>query len=397
MFAAASQNDRKPARLQSIDTMQLDLWSPPTTYFSIESNARSVMDRPAIERILSHAPIEWLMEDSNPSIRFLTLRDVLCVREGDPRLRLARDAIRSSSVVSRILSKQAGDGHWGNLNSPYSPKYKASYWQMIVLGLLHADGSDERIKRGIEHIFRFQQRSGAFSAETMEQHRARYESHLRKGKIMPPFEEWSAGLVREQEISCLTGNMISALARLSYGDDSRVKRAVRWLVEVQNEDGGWKCPYWRAHFRDKHACFHGTICVLEGFSELKPEAITRSVENAIDRGVEFMLMHRLFKADHHGYAVINEDWKTLRFPWFAGHNILRGLDVVTKLGFTEDERLTDALDVLLGKMRPDFRWVLERGNTGRMLANLEKEGGPSKWITLTALRVLRRISRQWEC
>jgi len=354
-----------------------------------------VMQRTAIERILARAPIDWLLEDTNPSVRFLTLRDVLCVEDDDPRLRSARDAIRSSPPVNRILSKQEGDGYWGDPNSPYLPKYKASYWQIIVLGLLHADGSDDRIRRSIEHVFRFQQKSGAFSAETREQHLARYESQLRRKKIMPSFEEWSAKLVREQEISCLTGNMISSLARLGLGADPRAERALRWLVEVQNEDGGWKCPYWPAHIKDKHACFHGTICALEGFSEFEPEMISKPVQTAMDRGVEFMLMHRLFKADHHDLAVINKDWTTLRFPWFAGYNVLRGLDVVTNLGFTEDDRLSDALDLLLSKMRPDYTWVLERGNTGRMLTNLEKEKAPSKWVTMIALRVLKRISRQW--
>jgi len=37
---------------------------------------------------------------------------------------------------------------------------------------------------------------------------------------------------------------------------------------------------------------------------------------AIRRGSEFLLVHRLFKADHHNYEIINKSWLKLNFPWF---------------------------------------------------------------------------------
>ncbi|MFB0514104.1 MAG: nitrogen fixation protein NifH, partial [Candidatus Bathyarchaeia archaeon] len=101
----------------------------------------------------------------------------------------------------------------------------------------------------------------------------------------------------------------------------------------------------------------------------------------------------LFKADHHGYKVINQSWLNLSFPWFYRYNILRGLDVLTKLGYIEDERLSDAVQLLLQKRRPDGKWILESAPIGRMQANLETVGKPSRWITLYALRVLKRLHK----
>jgi len=117
------------------------------------------------------------------------------------------------------------------------------------------------------------------------------------------------------------------------------------------------------------------------------------MNQAIVKGAEFLLMHRLFKADHHGYRVINRQWLKFSFPWFFGYNVLRGLSVLTKLGYTEDERLKDALDVLLQKRLPNGTWLLENAPTGRMQVNIEAVGKPSKWITLNALRVLKRLSK----
>ena len=72
---------------------------------------------------------------------------------------------------------------------------------------------------------------------------------------------------------------------------------------------------------------------------------------------------------------------------------LRGLDVLTKLGYVEDERLRDAIEVLLQKRRPDGAWTLESAPVGRMQTNIEAKGKPSKWITLIALRVLKRLRK----
>ncbi len=36
-------------------------------------------------------------------------------------------------------------------------------------------------------------------------------------------------------------------------------------------------------------------------------------------------------------------------------------------------------------------WLLEDDYWGRLQTNIEKRGKPSKWITLTALRVMKRM------
>jgi hypothetical protein len=190
----------------------------------------------------------------------------------------------------------------------------------------------------------------------------------------------------------LTGNMATALIRLGYGRDARVKKALEWLVQIQNKDGGWLCPYWQAHVKDKHGCFFGTICPLEAFSVVKKEMLTKEMKAAAERAAEFILMHRLFKADHHDYTIINRHWLTLTFPTFISYNILRGLDVLTKLGYIEDERLNDAVEALLKKQQADGTWILESSPVGRLQANLEPVSKPSKWITLIALRTLKRLA-----
>jgi hypothetical protein len=341
--------------------------------------------------VLNESPIEWLLEKENPSVRYFTLCDVLERSQQDREVVATKKAIRDSRVVRKILEKQKLEGYWEEPTSPYFPKYKSSYWQVMTLGQLGMDKTDARVRKACEYIFKFQLGEGGFSCYSPEGGLGEYKAASQKGKKLPMQEDFVSSLVHEHQYSCLTGNMVGALVRMGYEENLRTKKALEWLVKIQNKDGGWLCPYWGAHIRDTHGCFNGTICPLEAFSLVKKESLTEEMRHMAERGAEFLLMHRLFKADHHGYKIINRSWLTLSFPVFYGYNILRGLDVLTRLGYVNDERMNDAVEALLQKRQKDGKWVLESSPVGRMQANIEVKGKPSKWITLIALRTLKRL------
>jgi len=60
--------------------------------------------------ILKESLLDWLLEKTNPSIRYFTLRDILGKGEDDPQVVAAKQAISISKVVKRILSKQNPEG-----------------------------------------------------------------------------------------------------------------------------------------------------------------------------------------------------------------------------------------------------------------------------------------------
>ncbi|HVP16721.1 MAG TPA: prenyltransferase/squalene oxidase repeat-containing protein [candidate division Zixibacteria bacterium] len=344
-------------------------------------------------KILRESPIDWLLEKSNPSVRYFALIDILGRPADDPEVMGAKKMIPESAVVQRILRKQHPEGYWEKADSPYLPKYRSSYWTIMVLGHLGTERADEKVANACEFIFQFQQDDGGFSSEGIGSASREYEYRRRKGRKLPSKNEYVSSLIFESQLSCLTGNMASALTRIGYANDPRVKKAIEWLVRVQNKDGGWLCPYWKAHSRDKHGCFMGTICPMEAFSITPKENLTEGMEETISKGAEFLLMHHFYKADHHNYETVKQAWLRLSFPWF-GYNILRGLDVLTKLGYVKDHRADDAVRIILQKRQSNGAWILEDSPVGRMQSNLETKGQPSKWITLIALRMLKRLDNK---
>ncbi|HNT06307.1 MAG TPA: prenyltransferase/squalene oxidase repeat-containing protein [Anaerolineae bacterium] len=339
--------------------------------------------------------LEWLLQPGDPSIRLLTLRHLLNRPLESAEAQQASAAITDSPPAKRILSRQNADGSWGKSANPYLPKYKSSYWTLMLLGHLAVPYGNEPVRRAVDHILTFQQPCGGFATYEEDNARVEYEFAVKReaarGKPAPDEQSFLENLLREMTLSCLTGNVVSALVRLGYGRLPEAARAVDWLIQIQNADGGWLCPYWSAHLRDKHSCFYGTISALEALAEMLRLRPSTRLRQAADRGAEFLLLHRLYRADHHDWQPINPQWLRLSFPWFYGYSILRGLWVLGLLGCC-DERAQDALSVLLERRTPDGRWVLEHSPYGRMAANLEKVGQPSKWVTLHALWAVRNLT-----
>ena len=58
------------------------------------------------------------------------------------------------------------------------------------------------------------------------------------------------------------------------------------------------------------------------------------------------------------------------------------------MGFN-DKRMDDALRVIISKKRENGKWVCE--SVPNLLSTFDRKGKESKWVTLKALTILRRL------
>jgi hypothetical protein len=133
------------------------------------------------------------------------------------------------------------------------------------------------------------------------------------------------------------------------------------------------------------------LSVLEGILEYSRNGYDyrgEDLEKAASESRNFLLQHRLFKSDHTG-EVIQKDFLKLSFPPRWKYNILRALDYFYLANVPWDERMGDAMEVLLAKRRPDGRWPLQAAHPGATHFLMEEPRTQSRWNTLLALRVLR--------
>jgi hypothetical protein len=114
------------------------------------------------------------------------------------------------------------------------------------------------------------------------------------------------------------------------------------------------------------------------------------VNSTIDVAVEYLLIHHIYKRSHDLSRISKPSWLKFGFPLMYQTDALEILNILTALG-CRDGRMQEAVDLVLSKQDISGRWILENTFNGRFQTNIEQKGKPSKWITLNALRVLKRF------
>jgi len=306
--------------------------------------------------------VEWLLEENQPAVRYFTLVDLLGREETDPKVKDAYSNIARRGWAFDILKLQKPDGRWQSRprGSLYGPKYTATNWMALVLSDLGLTKGDPRIAKTAELFFE---------------------------EWMDPEKE----NIFKDEV-CIVGNTARYMTRFGYYDDPRVRRLFDRLLEDQKEDGGWHCFESPGGTLD---CWEA----LAAYSALPEANRTRKITRSIEKGAEFYLERKLFDDGQRRYP----PWFRFHYPNHYYYDVLLGLAVMTRLGYGNDRRLKPALEVLKKKRRRDGAWLLDSVHPdlapGAQYSlrrkvrpfSLEQAGKPSKWITLTALRVLKSV------
>ncbi len=327
--------------------------------------------------VLNADSTEWLLEKDNPSVQYFTLINILGMPENDPKTRRTKEEIMKIGVVPKILARQEDSGYWGRPEDFYiRSKYKGTVWTLIILAELGADENDERIRKTCEFILENSQdrESGGFS----------YLSAKTSGgdhnKVLP----------------CLTGNMVWSLIRFGHLEDPRVQNGVNWIVKYQRFDDrikevpkGW--PYDKfENCWGKHTCHMGVVKALKALAEIPADDRSKDVKNTIEKGAEYLLKHHIHKRSYDLSRVSKPEWLRFGFPLMWNTDILEILEILTKLGY-KDNRMQEAVDLVISKQDNQVRWMLENTFNGRFQVSIERKGKPSKWITLKVLKVIKRF------
>jgi hypothetical protein len=96
----------------------------------------------------------------------------------------------------------------------------------------------------------------------------------------------------------------------------------------------------------------------------------REVQAAQDRGLEFLLVHRLFRSHRTG-EIIKPVFTRFSFPPRWHYDILRALDCFQAVNARCDTRLAEAIDILLRSRRPDGCWLLQNSYPGKTYFEVE--------------------------
>lgn len=323
--------------------------------------------------------LSWLLQNADPGVRYLALRRVVGLPEGDAQLAAARREAHQSGPINLVLDKMHPEGYWVKPGPGYSPKYSSTVWSLILLAQLGARvEEDERI--------------GAACAYLLEH------------SLAAP-DKFSYNGAPGGTIDCLHGNLMAALLDLGCRD-ARLEPAVEWMARTVTGEGitsnkereaevryyAYKCgPGFACGANGGLPCAWGGVKVLLALGKVPPAWRTPLVERAVNRGIEFFFSVDPLTA---GYPTRlgekpNRAWWHFGFPVFYVTDLLQLVEALFSVGCARDARLQNALDFIRSKQDEHGRWALENDYSGKTWGNFGEKKQPNPWVTLRALHVLR--------
>ena len=306
-------------------------------------------------QVLYSEVISWLLERSDPSVRYWTLTKLLDRAEDEAEVADARRSIMERGPVVEILSHCAGDGRWEGERSYYTYKYTSTHWQLLLLAELAADGQDERIAAACQRMID--------------------EVHRENRPVIWP---------------CFHGNLVGYLHALGHGQDERVRDFGDDLARVGTA-GKWRCD-----INEDIPCAWGAARALWGLGRIPVDERSPSVKSAIDSCVRFLGRFKLRAGNYPSSGPRHKLWDRLSFPLFYQADVLFILRALADLDRVDEKpTFRTAVTWLEDQCREDGRWNGASPYGSRMYAQLEKRRRPSKWVTWQALHVIK-AAHSWE-
>jgi hypothetical protein len=343
------------------------------------------------KKALKADPTNWLLEESNPAVRYMTLRDIVDADEKE--VKVARAKAHREGPIATILDNMNPEGYWITPGLGYSPKFKSTVWSILSLAQLGASGEeDKRIQTACNYLL---------------------DHALVKGGQFTARQPSDMGL-------CLQGNLLAALPELGC-TDKRLDTAFEYTARRVTDEGlspklnpdglapgeGIVGPFRTLKFitdpvfgcrtNKGLSCGWAGVSVMLAFSRLPAKSRSGLIKRAVKAGADFFFKTDPATADFHDSksGVPNEKWWQFKFPDFYATDILKMAEALTALGYGADPRLAHTLSLIRDKQDENGCWPLEYvDRTRKMWVKYGAEGKPNKWVTLRAMRVLKRAAEQ---
>ena len=192
---------------------------------------------------------------------------------------------------------------------------------------------------------------------------------------------------------CHTIHGVNTLCHMGYGEDPRVQTTLKHLLEIQYQDGGWRCK--------KISFGHGpetefsnpgpTLTALDAFRHTP----YLNKEPALDRAVEFLLEHWVVRKPlgpcHYGMGTL---FMQPEYP-LGGYNIFTYLYILSFYNVAKkDKRFLEGLDYLTARL-VDGQIVVERVNAKLAKFTFCEKGKPSALATKRYAKLLENINRDF--
>src|ERR1700677_494204 len=279
-----------------------------TTCYNIRMRLHDYAPRPA--------HLKWLL-DSDPSIRWQVMQDL--TGEAPDAIAAERSRVATEGWGAQLLARQDPAGHWGGGQWDL-----VTLWSLVVLKDL---GLDPASKQALKRIDR-----------------------VHKRLVFKPLN--NRPFLHGETEPCINGRILGVGAYFKEPNDALANQ----LLREQLEDGGWNCETPQS----RRSSFHTTICVLEGLLDYERAGRkSAAIAKARNRAENYLLDRRMFRSLRTG-KVIDKRWLRFSYPAHWHYDVLRGLDYLRNAGVKPDDRLREAIEIVIKRRHQNGRWPLNQ-------------------------------------
>ena len=273
--------------------------------------------------------LDWLL-DSDPAIRWQVMQDL---SDAPPeQVAAERARVATEGAGARLLAIQAADGRWAG--TAWNHGWDSTMHVLTLLREMGLDRASREAWRAVGLVREHVTWKGCGPEECED-------NPFFTGEVEP----------------CINGQVAASGAY--FGQD--VRGLVARLLGEQLPDGGWNCD---AADGSTRSSFNTTICVLEALLEHERAAgSSPELTAARLRGQEYLLVRRLFRRRSTGEVIERDrkgggDWTRFAFPTWWHYDVLRGLEYLRRAGVVPDDRVAEAIELVVSKRYSDGLWLL---------------------------------------
>ena len=300
--------------------------------------------------------LEWLLQSSDPSIRFRTQRDLLGIKPDES----LQNEIMTSKNVTRIFSKMHPDGMWLKKEIGAGIDYShgsTTHFILSYLAELGLNKSDPRIDKAVNRYLDLKSKDNWLTAP----------DHL-TGQ------------------SCLYAHNIRTFILLGYKEDPRVQERISTLLAEVRDDDGYLCR--RLSYTQKtKSCIRGTLKALMAYAELpelwSTDSCKRTVHYFLKRNVYFKTANPTIKI-RGGMVTI--------FPFVIFCSLLESLYALSKMGYGHDPALEDAWNELEKRNNGEGKYKLDWSSKSLFVPGIR--GEINEWVTFYAYLALKNKEKK---
>jgi len=193
---------------------------------------------------------------------------------------------------------------------------------------------------------------------------------------------------KDNLLACHNALITTILIKMENDDKEKIDAGINWILEYQLVERGkerkWSGSDLYTRFggcMKSTPCYYGIIKSMIALTEYKRRFETsKNLDDTLKQGLKYILNHKLYKRLSMDKPI--EDSIILNFyPYTYKSNIMEILSLLKANDLMEDDRCSDALEILKEKQRPDGYWQADTSYMKSAWIDFDMPKKPGLWIS----------------